>query len=154
MSKLAATIIGLSILVGAAPHSLPMVDSKLTLVQEKTFPANATVVNVTANDTKRLGIVTNPQLRFGTIPEGAKSHKFLLMNAPKKSLVLVDSEGNISEFLDFERKIYFKGQEELRILFNGSKTGFYTGEVRLKTQAPKDRWGERWLDFKYQYYPY
>lgn len=56
--------------------------------------------------------------------------------------------GNISGTLQYDEKFYFKGARQMRIKFNATEPGYYTGEVRLKIQTPKNALGNRWLDLK------
>ncbi len=149
---MAAGIVLASILTGLL-LSMPAVEKQITNIQVSSFKANATVIEK-GNDTQKLGIVTNPQLRFGSIPEGSKSIKFLNLDAPRKSLVWIKSSGNISQHLIYNKKNYFQGEKEISIKFNASETGYYVGDVDIHTQAPKNKWGNRWLDIKSRFYPW
>ncbi|MFT4892380.1 MAG: hypothetical protein ACI8Z7_000152 [Candidatus Nanohaloarchaea archaeon] len=146
MNKLAVGVIVLSLAVGASPF---IADHFLVKNQGFSFEANATAVNNTANQTKRIGIVTNSNMRFGEVPVGMSVVKFMNVSMPKKGIFEVNSVGNISEMLDYQESQYFEGNREIRIEFNGTRPGYYNGSVDIKTQVPLNDIGQRWLDTKY-----
>lgn len=145
INRIATAVIVSSLLVGIAPFAL---DYELTNQQSLEFKSNGTVVNDTGNQTKRLGLVTEPNLQFGSVPMGAASIKFLNITADRKSLIKIKSTGNISEVLEYNSKSYFEGNKEVSLKFNASKPGYYEGVVHIDTQTPRDKWGKKWIELK------
>ncbi|MFB6208117.1 MAG: hypothetical protein ABEJ69_02105 [Candidatus Nanohaloarchaea archaeon] len=101
-----------------------------------------------ANATKKVGIITGSNLRFGRLPVGSASIKYINITSSKDALVRISATGNISEMLEYDEKFYFQGSERTSIRFNASKAGYYTGKLELKIQTPKNKLGNRWLDLK------
>lgn len=145
INRIFVAVVGLSILLGLSPF---LADGLTTNTLEKKFDANATAVDMDNNTTKQIGVVTNPSLRFGKLPVGSASVKYVNITSSKMALVNIDVTGNISPMLEYDDKFYFKGEKQAKIRFNASEPGYYQGEVRLKIQTAKNRIGERWLDFK------
>ncbi len=152
MSRLAASIIIVSVLLGLALSVPGYLDSNHTVSGEREFRAKAKVINVSGNSTKNIGIVGDPRLDFGVLPHEAGSAKFLDLQAAKKSFITLSASGNISEFLEYERKAYFQGDRQIKIHFDANETGFFAGNVSVGIQTPVDRWGSLWLDVKSSFY--
>lgn len=146
MNKLAVGVIVLSFAVGVSPF---IADEFLITEQSFSFDANATATNSTVNQTKRIGIVTNSNMRFGEVPTGMGVVKFLNVSMPRKGIFEIGSVGNISEMLDYQESYYFEGNKEIKIEFNGTRPSYYNGSVDIKTQVPLNDIGQRWLDTKY-----
>jgi hypothetical protein len=146
MNKLAVGIIVLSLALGASPF---VADELLVKNQGFSFEANATAINSTANQTQRIGIVTDSNMRFGEVPTGMSVVKFLNVSMPAKGIFEINSQGNISEMLDYQESHYFEGNKEIKIEFNATEPGYYGGSVDIKTQVPMNDIGQRWLDTKY-----
>jgi len=127
-------------------------DQTLVESQSFEFDTNATALENSYNNTKKVGVVTEPNLRFGRLPAGMKSIKFFNISASRESILLIESEGNISDKLEHGDKFYFKGKKEVQVGFNSTEPGFYSGTINVNTQSPKNRWGQKWLDLKYELY--
>lgn len=149
MNKLFVAVAGLSVLIGASPF---IADEVLVKEQSFSFDANASSVDRSGNYTKNIGIVTNSNMDFGELPVGMGVTKFLNISMPRKGIVDLGAEGNISDSLDIREYHYFEGRKEIRVRFNASEEGYYTGNVTLKTQVPKHGIGNTWLGIKYFFY--
>lgn len=149
MNRLALAVVLISTVAG-----LGLATQDLTHVktQKLSFHANATVVNQTGNSTKDIGIVANREFRFGSLPTSSSSIKFFKLDAPRKSIVLISSTGNISRYLKHETLLYFKGKKRVSVHFNATKPGFYNGGITVKTWVPEDRWGSKWVELRYRVY--
>lgn len=145
MNKLALSVIAVSALIGMSPF---LVDQYTLNRFDASFEANGTALNTSGNFTKRIGVITGNSLRFGRIPTGATSIKYLTINASKKALLMISAEGNISEALEYKEKLYFKGSKQTPVKFNASKPGYYTGTLEVKIQTARNSLGQRWLDLK------
>ncbi len=152
MSRLAASIIIVSVLVGLGLSAPGYLDSNHTATGKKEFRAKAKVINTSGNETKSIGIVGDPRLDFGVLPYEAGSAKFIDLKAGRKSLITLSATGNISEFLEYRRKAYFEGDKQIKIHFDANETGFFAGNVSVGMQTPVDRWGRLWLDVKSSIY--
>lgn len=149
MNRIAIGIILGSVLLGIAPFAA---DYSLVEKEEFSFDSNASVYNATGNRTKNLGVVTEPNLDFGRIPQGSSTIKFINVDAPNKSILTLSSSGNISEHLIYGDKQYFEGEKELRVRFNGSQVGYFTGSLDVNAEMPRNRWGMKWLELKNYFY--
>lgn len=141
----ALTVIVLSGLIGASPFILDY--STVNLV-ESNYPATVDVVENQNNTT--LGVNADRDLDFGEIPEGVNATKFISVSVEHKSLLNIDSEGNISDLLRYREKMYFQGQKEIPVEVRGMEVGKYEGNVTLKFQVPTNEVGKKWLDLKYR----
>lgn len=145
MNKIAVSAILLSVFVGLSPF---IADEILIDRGEMSIEMNATVIE---EENVSLGIVSNPQLRYGRIPAGAGVTKFLNLSTEKTTLLSLESEGNISEHLEHPDNLLFDGRESIRLYFNTTsetEQGFYEGMLTLKTQSAKRKEGVKWLELK------
>lgn len=154
MERLAPTIIALSIIAGLLLSGLPVLEDEVLRSQEIVLDANGTVVNQTGESKQEVGIVADRRLRFGSIPVGAGSTKFLNLNSPGTSLLLLRASGNISEHLEMESLMLLEGSREVSVRFNGTSPGYYEGELTIKTWTAKGEWGKRWLGVKHRLYQF
>lgn len=146
---LAAGFFVLAALIGLTPLLLneTALDSR-TL----TFETNATAVNTSGNESLNLGVATGEKLNFGRIPTEGRSQKYFNVNAGKKALIRLETTGNISEQLDYDRKHFFEGKKEVDIIFNPERPGFYNGNVSMKIYTPVNEVGAAWLELKAKLY--
>lgn len=144
----AITIIFLSAIIGATPF---IIEETSLDFYEETYETNVAILNDTGNNTS-LGINSDQNLDFGHMPEGANSTKFVNVSTKKRSLMNIQSEGNISNLLEYEERMHFKGYKKISIEAKGREPGNYTGNVSLNFQIPKNQAGSSWLDLKYWIY--
>jgi len=144
---LAAAVITISGLIGATPY---LVEQNSIHSYEQTMNSSIIVIE-SAND-KALGINADRNLDFGRLKPGTNATKFLNLSIGKKSLLNVKTEGNISEVLEYQEKLYFKGSKEIELEAKGREPGNYSGTVNLGFQIPKNQVGKYWLDLKYGFH--
>lgn len=145
---IAASIVILSGLIGATP--LIINETSIDLY-EKSYESNISVLPDSGNNTS-IGINSDQDLDFGYMPEGSNSTKFLNISTQKKSILDISSEGNISEFLVYEDRMYFQGFKKISVEAQGREPGNYTGNITLNFQIPENQVGGKWLDLKYWYH--
>lgn len=144
---LAVSVIVLSGLIGAAPF---IIDETSIESAEKNF--NASVYVMEESDDRGLGINADRNLEFGRLAQGANATKFLNLSVGKKSMLYISSEGNISEVLEHENRIYFEGDREVELEAKGTEPGNYTGKINVRFDIPRNQVGKYWLDLKHQVY--
>lgn len=144
---LAASVIVLSGLIGATPF---IVNETSLENAEKDF--NASVYVMEDSDDRGLGINADRNLEFGRLAQGTNATKFLNLSVGKKSMLYISSEGNISEVLVYEDRIYFEGDREVELEAKGDKPGSYVGDLKVEFEIPRNQVGRYWLDLKHQVY--
>ena len=128
------------------------IDSQKVERQSQQWNVSFTVAdaNETANQTD-IGIETGQHLHFGKMPNGTNQRRFIGINSSHYTLALMSSEGNVSEYLEFDEKFAFQGEKEIAVEMQSEKTGYYEGVLKAEMQAPRTRWALRWLEFKRKY---
>ena len=111
--------------------------------------AAAVILAITTVST--LGINTGQKLHYGNVTYDTNVTKFLQVNADRKSLLNVESRGNISRHLDFQERHYFEGNKTLSVKIGSKEPGYYEGKLRLNFQVPETRWASKWISLKYMY---
>ncbi len=115
--------------------------------EEKTYyPLSGMVVKM-ENETIPLGIAgqTN-EINFGRIPLKAYSRKYINVNSNRPAKIEIHSFGNITEFMDFPEHIFVENEEKkIRILFNGTEEGNFTGTLLIRNIIPKNFFSEKIL---------
>jgi len=130
--------------------SLFVLDQTSVKNQEQKYNTSIQVVDAENKKNMSFGINADRNLRFGRIITGTNATKFLNMSSGKKSLLTVNTEGNISEFMVYEEKMYFQGDKQIPLEVRGREPGNYTGTVNLEFQIPENEVGRKWLDLKYR----
>ena len=148
ITLISISIVVLSGLVGASPFIL---DQQTVNFQNNNFNTSASIINNTGNNTT-LGLNADANLDFGDIPQGSNATKFINMSSDRKSILKMESEGNISNYLEYEDLMYFEGNRRIELEMKGRDPGNYTGNVSLSFEIPESRLGQRWLDLKYWVY--
>lgn len=142
----------LAALIVLSGLGLYYVDSQQVERESQQWNVSFTVVDVneTANQTD-IGINAGQHLHFGEMPNGTNQRRFLGINSSHYNLVLVDSEGNATQYLDFKDKFAFRGEKDITVEMQSEKPGYYEGVLKADMQAPRTRWALRWLEFKRKY---
>lgn len=152
-NKIALTVISVAALIGAAPFVISQTSVETQNVEFKP-QANVTIVD-NSTENVSLGVAPGGEgLDFGQMPLQAtkRARKTVKLNSSKKALALTTSSGNISEFLEYEEKIYFEGLKEVEIKFRADEPGYYNGTLRMKILTPKNEVGKKWLDLRSRLY--
>lgn len=144
---LAAIIVVISGLIGATPYII-----EETSIENYQQSLDASVVILSSSSDRSLGINADRKLDFGRLKPGTNSTKFLNISIGKKSLLNVETKGNISEVLEHRERFYFHGAKDINLEAKGRNPGNYSGTVNLNFQIPKNQVGAYWLDLKYGFY--
>lgn len=117
-------------------------------IDENTYFANATAVNETdfEDGDIEIGIDAARSLQYGEPPIGSNITKTLEFNAPRQTLVELESSGNITDHLEYEDRTYIEGEEEIEVTFNAKEPGYFEGDVDLTVTVPENRVSKLWLD--------
>lgn len=142
---IAAGVVAVIALLGL---SIFAAESFLVKSQEMNFDVNGTAEDMEDNSTKNLGIVTEPNLEFGRAALGTSYYKFIQVNSTNQALVTLTAEGNISDQISYPEKSYFQGSEELKIEFNATEQGYYTGTLNMKIRTSENSLGKTWLNIR------
>lgn len=143
----AAAVILVSAGLGATPFAL---DHFTTDTREDTFTTAIKVIP-DGNNTS-IGLAASHNLNFGAYETEANVTKFVKMNTGNYTVLsTLEAEGNITEFITYPDKVYFQGVKRIPVKANPQKVGYYTGNVTVKTQIPKNEVGKKWLKLKSYY---
>lgn len=113
----------------------------------------STYANVTEpGENISVGIETGEGMDFGRLVEGTNMTKTLELGAGNDTLTYVEvsTEGNISEYLDFDQAQLFMNSTDIAVMMEGRKPGYYEGTILLDIKTAVNNWGERWLELVYQ----
>lgn len=115
-------------------------------VDDRSFPAQAEV-KVPSNDTG-LGVVTDPELDFGEVPQNASVRKRINVSSDQNLMIKTGSNGNISSKLDHERTQYIESNGQVEIEFESSEVGYFEGDVILSIYTTDVSYMDRWLKLR------
>lgn len=120
-------------------------DRFLVEEQELNFPASATIVE-SANNSSQLGIATGEEgLAFGKISYDTNSTRFVNLNTEQKTYLNLKAEGNISQYLKYDKKDVVNGSKNISVEIVPQETGNYTGSLIINAEYSKGGLGELWL---------
>jgi hypothetical protein len=139
----AAAVSALAIILMIA---IPLVaDRFLVEEQEINFPASATIVE-SANNSSQLGIATGEEgLAFGRISYDTNSTRFVNLETNQKTYLNLKAEGNISQYLKYDKTDVVSGSENISVEIVPQETGNYTGNLVISAKYSKGGLGELWL---------
>jgi hypothetical protein len=121
--------------------------------QQEVFDLNATVVDPdSSNETLEAGIDLGEGLTFGRFNALFNKTKSLNLSSNSLTLVELESNGNISDRLNYEEEVLFEGNREIPIEMEGNRTGYFTGNLSLDIKTAENRWGEKWLRLLYNHF--
>lgn len=108
------------------------------------YPMKGIVIEM-ENDSIPIGIAGQKyELNFGRIPLKSSTTKMIDMQSQGLVRVRLLSDGNITPYITMPEKIYLKGDsKEIRIVFNGTKIGNFTGTLMIQNTIPKNILAEK-----------
>jgi len=121
--------------------------------QQQSFESNVTVLNQTDADNTTLGIDAGQKLNYGELPQETNATKSLEINSSDKVIINIDSTGNISDSLYYDRQ-YFQGYREVGLEYRAMEPGNYTGDVNLEIITSDNVVGDYWIRFRGDYWPF
>ncbi len=142
-----ATVLSVGIFV--TPYAM---DSLLLEKQEITF--NTTAEVIADNNTSEIGTsVDNGSLEFGRmISDNVNFTRTINVQTERDTIVLVDAEGNITEYLNYDEVHRFNGSKKIPFEFVAREPGNYTGKVTINVHAADKEGSSIWLDIKQPFY--
>lgn len=128
-----------------------VMDAWLLDKQEVSFNATAEVIG---NNTTEVGTTTeNGSLKFGRLVEDKVNFtREINVGTGRDTIVLVDAEGNITEYLKYEEVHRFNGTKAIPFEFVAREPGNYTGKVMINVHAANKEGSSIWLDIKQPFY--
>lgn len=149
----AALIGGLLVIAGAIAVSPFIIDG--VMVQEESFSLNASA-NITSPNSTDLGVNSDGggTLAFPRMSTEMNATRAINVSGieGEPSLVRINSEGNISEYLKYEKTHYFNGTKQIEVEMVPNQTGYFEGQVKANVEVPKEEGGDKWLELKSQLY--
>lgn len=107
------------------------------------YPMSGMVVEM-ENETIPIGVAGQKhELNFGRIPEQSSSTKIIEFGTGSPARVEFYSGGNISSLIELPEKFYLRKESEIKITFNGSRTGNFTGTLLIRNVIPKNFLAEK-----------
>jgi len=141
------------ILVLATTITTYALDNHTLNYQEQGFESNVTVLNETEVENTSLGIDVGGKLKYGNLPQETNATKFIEVNSSEKVIVNIDSSGNMSDSLHYERQ-YFKGYNRIEVEYRAKEPGNYTGDIELEIVTSDNLIGDYWIRFRGDYWPF
>ncbi|UCG95914.1 MAG: hypothetical protein JSV92_02635 [archaeon] len=108
------------------------------------YPMKSEVIEV-ENDTIPVGVAGQKyELNFGVIPRKSSITKTIDMGSDGMARVELRSEGDITPYMKMPEKIYLKSEKRsIKITFNGTETGNFTGTLMIRNTIPKNFLAEK-----------
>lgn len=108
------------------------------------YPMKGMVVEM-QNETIPIGVAGQKyELNFGSIPQNSTSIKIINFGSEGMAKVEFYSTGNISSFVTLPENFYIRNKEsEIKINFNGSHLGNFTGTLLIRNVVPKNLLAEK-----------
>ncbi len=113
--------------------------------ERTSYPMKGRVVEM-KNETIPLGIAgqTN-ELDFGRIILNSTSRKVINMNSAETVKVEFYSAGNISDYIVMPEDFFMRGGNEVKVTFNGTSLGNFTGTLMVRSVIPKNFLAEKMM---------
>lgn len=118
-----------------------------SMVDRELNQFEVTAESVEANDTG-IGVVTDPELDYGKTPPGSTVRKKIEIGSDRNLMYKIDSEGNVSEYLEYPKIDYLEGSDEIEVTYSSEEVGFYKGSLAIRTYTSDYNIGERWLKLR------
>lgn len=115
---------------------------------EQNYHANASIISEDESENLTVGIDAGQNLNFGKVTEGNNVTKTLNIYSPRKSVAVLDSNGNISEFLAYEEVVFFEGNESVEIEMITKDSGQFEGDLNLRIYVSENRVTDEWLKLR------
>lgn len=144
--KAPLAIIAVCILIGLTPF---IVENQFVEKNKVSMFANASVVeSENKSGNLDLGINNGNNLDFGYLRKNVNITKTLNISAADTTYMVIRSEANITEHLDYKEVHKFQGNKGVKISFISDEAGYYEGDLIIKTNTPTNEIGEAWMDIK------
>lgn len=108
------------------------------------YKLKANVTELRINNSRLLLSISNDptEFNFGIIPENLTVKKILNLknNENFDSIIEISISGNISKYIKLENTNFIlksKKSKQLDVIFNATKIGYYTGEMKIYIITPK-----------------
>lgn len=118
--------------------------------QSETLNTNSTVFD--PNNSLRAGIATGQRMSFGEFDARFNKTKTLNLSSTDPTLVEIDTKGNVSGLLKYERMHFFENKTQIDFEMTGNQSGFYEGQINLDMTIAQNTWGKKWIELKYKYF--
>jgi hypothetical protein len=147
-NEITLAVLIVSVLTGSGMYAYTQMNIES---QSVTYPANGTIVEP-QGENFTLGIDAGNELNFGRVSQGANVTKTIEIAAGNDTLTFIEvaSEGNISDYLEFDERNLFYNSTGLELELKGSSPGYYEGNVSLDIKTAQNWWGEKWLEQLYR----
>jgi hypothetical protein len=108
------------------------------------YPMKGNVIEL-KNDTIPIGIAGQKyELNFGRIIKNSSTTKVISFDSDSFAVVEFYTSGNISPYIITPEKIYMeKENKNIRITFNGTETGIFSGTMLIRNIVPKNILAEK-----------
>lgn len=116
-------------------------------IDRETNEFEVTAESVEANDTG-IGVVSDPELDYGKTPPGSTVRKKIEIGSERNLMFKINSEGNVSHYLDYPEIEYLEGDDEVEVIYNSEDVGYYDGNLSLDVYTSNYSLGERWLKLR------
>lgn len=140
-------VLSILLLVSLGIISLSVVSIDYDQV-EQSYYANSSVIAVEDSQNLTAGIDAGQNLHFGEVTEGTNVTKTLNIESPRMSLIRVNSNGNISQSLEYDGLQLFKGNHSEQITMIGESSGYYEGDLTLNIKIANNEVTRYWLQLK------
>lgn len=141
LSKIQLTVIA-SILV---VMSILLFNYSAVDTEAEVFEVTAETVEVNNSD---IGVVTDPKLDYGKTPPGSTVRKNLGISSDRTLMVKLNSDGNVSQYLDYPKIEYMEEGGEVEVVFQADEVGYYEGNLNVSVYTSDYSIGERWLKLR------
>lgn len=152
-NKLLAILTLITILTGITAASIHIIEDqhidRMEMTENVSF--NVTEHQESYNQTD-FGVETGSHLNYGEMPEGTNQTRTLNLTTTHATIAQPRAQGNVSDYLVYEDIVAYQGEKMLDVKLDAREPGYYEGELIIEFQAPKTRYGLRWMDIKYQYF--
>ncbi|QGA80131.1 hypothetical protein [Candidatus Nanohalobium constans] len=146
---LGTTALILVLLAAGAVYAYSQVDVNN---KDASFSTNATILDSNESENLTAGLAMGQGMSFGKFSSNFNKTKSLNLSADSLTLAEVEVEGNISDRLDYEERHLFEGRTQIPFELHGNQSGFFEGEINLELKTAQNKWGEKWLNFQYNYF--
>lgn len=137
------------VLASGAAYTYSQID---VTSQNASFNTNATILDSNESENLTAGLAMGQGMSFGKFSSNFNKTKALNLSADSLTLAEVEVEGNISDRPDYEERHLFEGRTQIPFELHGNQSGFFEGEINLELKTAQNEWGERWLNFRYNYF--
>jgi len=117
--------------------------------QRLAFNASADVSTSYNNSTNRVGFAPGSKaLDYGKLNTESNATRFISLNAPQETTFNYEAQGNISEYLNYEKQMVFEGRKNISVELIPERPGNFSGQFIVKAKYPNGGLGERWMELR------